>query len=345
MKTLSFVCGVLLLIMLVSCEKNSDKNPFKDQGEIERKRSLLARYDTAKKIAKYHSDALRYTYGQLEKSQELRSKGNLRALSAFNLDRIVGESVVSFFKQDSILLNMDNFRSFKIPDIQDAKSASSLRTSDLLDCNANLKSIMSFLFKTTDQISHTTTGEKIIDLFNQAILSDEFAFFSEEEQNQLLIMFSIFIDSAQYWDAHLVDWCNLFNPQIENAAYVNLRIGGDSEISTNSSDELETEIRWFDEFKELVLCDVIGAAQPFSTAEVGAVVGSAVGGGIAGLGGGLVGAGLGAVGGATGAGITIVVSHAASASASRAGSTCVYSVVPKNKLPLFPQNVTIFLEI
>lgn len=80
-----------------------------------------------------------------------------------------------------------------------------------------LNRLLGYFDKIVDQVTDISSIESII---LTSIKSEEFASFSEEEQNALLMMLAVYQDSANYWEENFDEWKELLG---ENEANGDLR--------------------------------------------------------------------------------------------------------------------------
>ena len=171
--------------------------------------------------------------------------------------------------------------------------------------NQEIPESMIFLGNIMEIIKDQKSIESMELIIEQEFASAKFASFSETEQNEVLLMLAVFLDSMGYWSDNLADWLNMSNTN-------NFR----SQI-----DDIYIDLTNEDNWKTFVItavCDMIGgntggAAGAISTGTVGAI-GGAIGGLFAGGIGAGPGAMVGGVGGAVGGGFVGFVAGAINAS-------------------------------
>ena len=266
MKNIKFITSVFIVIIFVyfcSCS-NTDveqKLPDDDIPTL----SLQERYQSCKDLSKLHSDGLDAAYSALLADSRTGSSSRLRSVSngSNNIEeiaKIAGASITEFLSQEQAQATITDFnRKVKL---QQPSGTNLLKSSgDKMD-NSN---VLSLFDNTVGSLTEFSAVEQSIE---ETMYSDEFTALSEEEQNQLLLIFALFDDSSEYWTENSDNWNALF-------AGGNGQSGFEPIVTVSNS---------------IVKADAIGGG-------VGAI-GGAIGGGIAGAIGGVFFGGAGAIPGA-----------------------------------------------
>jgi hypothetical protein len=167
--------------------------------------SVADRFATCKEAAVYHSQGLDFAYNQFktmnkgERVRMFRNTSNQEKLAFIN------SSVREFMSQEKIVskvsvlnkrINLENYE-------REALNQKILRSSGDIELSPAILKLCSFFDSVVDKVTDISAIKPAIE---SAIRSEEFASFSEEEQNELLMMLAVYEDSSKYWEENIGDW-------------------------------------------------------------------------------------------------------------------------------------------
>jgi hypothetical protein len=281
-KMISIIVLLSLILGYTTCSNDNEMVPANtdENGVL----SIEERYAITKEIATYHSEGLNFAYNKLKEIREIEKLSSsevfLRDESKEDQLALIN-AVVNEFMSQELVSNLSKFDS----KIKFINAENTIQENAFRSDNENEEKIIK-IFSFFDNIVNTITDLSLLELTIQnAINSEEFASFSEIEQNELLAMFAVFEDSANYWSKNSGKWDELLEG--EN----NLR----TDIPKNPN-------------KLIVEADAIGYfAGSIGGAITGGIIGAITGsiaGGAGALPGGIIGWAAGAIGGGIGAAVT-----------------------------------------
>jgi hypothetical protein len=196
-KCFDIIVLLFVVIMFNACSNEESTSP---QYSLDQELSIAERFSICKEIAIYHSEGLKFAYDKLKNIQkdQLYSSEHFFYSATQEEKKIVINSIVKeFMSQKQITDNLSKFdNKFQLRRTNDITSNMGLRS--------NIQSkALTFFDNSVENVTSQTLVEPIIET---AIDSKEFASFSEIEQNEVLFMFAIFMDSSEYWGDNLENW-------------------------------------------------------------------------------------------------------------------------------------------
>lgn len=283
MKKLLFIASLFCSILFFSACSNEETDQIQANSDPV-SLSIIERFAICKEVAVYHSKGLEFAYNKIKSSTDEKTLPALRNVTRQGKMELINGIVTDFISNEPIRTNLLKYDCNINLNNRNAINTqnSILRSGDSQD----VPRIFTFFDHIVD-VDKATNTASIQSLIESAINSEEFESFSEEEQNELLLMFAIFEDSSNYWTAHLNRWNNLVNRKNDNTTL--LRSG-----ETVLADDI----------------DIINDASIWKADAIGAIaggVGGAIGGAIAGAFAGGVGAGPGAIAGGVGGAVSCAI--------------------------------------
>jgi hypothetical protein len=238
------------------------------------------RFEMAKKLAVFHSDGLKYAFEKLSYIQMEHSQTNY-------LQNISREERITLFS--NIATNYLNQNSVAISEYADIFKLSDEFNSKLVDYYDKIMLNILYEFK-----NHMSV-EKVETAFENILKSNDFASFSETEQNRIILSFAIFLDSFHYWNYNYAKWNQAFGGEkviIEDGPIIPVGTDG-FRIPT-----------WVGRIIYIALTDSREGTLGIVAGAAGGAAGGAVVGALAGAGAGAgPGAGIGAIGGGVSGGV------------------------------------------
>jgi hypothetical protein len=267
-----FVFGFIstVLLMFISCTQEESVNFQSNTGKDT---SIAERFAICKEIAIYHSEGLKFIYDKLY-SNVNQGERNTTTHSI----------VAEFMSQEHIKAGLSKYGGkLNLEEINAANPTVSFRGGGLTQTTP-----ISILENTVKNIESIAEIEPRIEA---AFSTKEFLSLPEAEQNQLLLMFAVYMDSFNYWNENILDWVD----------------PDDHDLHPSRSWKA-----WAVFIGAVALADAKGGTISGAAGAAGGAAGGAVTGAIAGG----IGAGAGAAGGAVGGGVAGGVSGAITASIS-----------------------------
>ncbi|MDR2087531.1 MAG: hypothetical protein LBP72_10235 [Dysgonamonadaceae bacterium] len=184
--------------------------------------SIKEKFAICKDAATYHSAGLDFAYNQFRK---IREKENLRSsknvftqLSKEEKLDLINASVTEFLSQEKIISNLTEYdNKIRLTKAEKFRSdTNGFRSGNRLELTPDEINLLSFFDQIVDAITDISEVESVIE---SAIQSEEFAFFTENEQNELLLMFATYEDSSKYWEENMANWLELFNGEESNVSF------------------------------------------------------------------------------------------------------------------------------
>ena len=292
------VSGLMFLNLLLlsiyafnSCQSNQEEDKF-----VQADQSIQERFAISKEIASYHSDGLKFVYNQLKLQKNiLQTSGDVK-------DEFIRNATAEYMSQEKVHSRMAQFEN----QIRLEELKISLRSD-----NQEIPESLIFLDNILENVKDQKSIESIESIIEQAFASAEFASFSETEQNEILLMFAVFLDSMGYWSENLADWLNMSNTN-------NFR---SQQLNETDIEAMSAENKW-KMYVFTAVCDMIGGNNGGTVGSIAGGLGGAAGGAVGGL---FVG-GVGAVPGAIAGGVGGIVAGGVSgfiAGAISGSSGCV----------------------
>ena len=280
--TFGIMSLTLLFVGIKSCQSNEEGkfNPMD--------KSIQARFAICKDIAAYHSGGLEFVYNQL------KGQKNIQRISGDVEHTFIKNAIIEYMSQEKVRSRMEQFEN------QICLETKSILRSD----NQEIPEYVVFIINILENILEQDAIESAKSVIYQALASSTFGSFSETEQNEILLLFAIFIDSVDYWSENLAYW-----DAIDEETDI-LRSGGEEETYLGGGEQtVGLDIK---RLLVIGVCDVQGAANQgywdaFKYGLGGAAVGL-LGGTLATVG---MGAATGAIGGYVAGGIQGAVDYSA----------------------------------
>jgi len=205
------ILGVSLLFIATLFIVYSCSNEINDstKGDDEQRvLSITERYSICKTVAIYHSEGLDFAFNKIKKAREEQgSRGTISFLRSSSDDdklSIVNDIVTEFMTQEQISQNIAKFDSFL--NLERTKSIDEV---SLRSAEEEKASVISFFENVVSEASAKGSSENLEAYIENVINTSEFASFSEIEQNELLLMFAIYIDSSNYWSKNIIEWSRI----------------------------------------------------------------------------------------------------------------------------------------
>jgi|GEM_PF-3095703 len=304
-------CSVFYFVLiLIGTYFSSCSDSEQDLYSNERAITIEERYQLSKDFAELHSKGLDFVYQDLYKHN---TNSNLLRASESDYAELMGVSLAEFLSQEQAIATISDFNQ----KMNFREKSMALRSSD---DNQDILEVLSFFDQAVDNIDNFLSPEFEI---YQIIGSPEFAALSEVEQNQLLVLFAIFDDSANYWEESIEGWNDLFNDENNVATRSVGTIPNSVQVSAN---------------RTIAKADAIGGL----SGAIGGGISGAIGGAFAGpkgaLAGGIGGFIGGGVGGAISASLTMYLMQSSSSTSSQ-----LFISMPNGSLEAVPNGQIIQL--
>jgi len=206
-----------LLVVGFICVFNSCQSNYEEDKPLQADKSILERFAIAKEIANYHSEGLKFVYNQLKGQKSILQMG--RDVK----NEFIQQSVAEYMSEEKIQSRISQFENQICLEKQDVFFRSG---------NQEPPETLIFFISVMENITDENAIEPIIE---QALASDKFNSFSEAEQNEVLLMLAVFMDSVDYWSENLEDWNDLKN------VTSNFRSG---EVTNAGGGEIVEDVRW-----------------------------------------------------------------------------------------------------
>jgi hypothetical protein len=275
--------------------------------------SLADRFSACREAASYHSAGLDFVY---DKFKEMKNPREI-FLNISNKERLtlIGSISEKFVSQSRVASRLSAIDTRVDLLAVEKITSPSVKSSESPVFSSSIIKICNYFDKVINGISILSEVQYAI---VQGVQSQEFASFSTDEQNTLLLMFAIYEDSSTYWAEDLGNWEILLNDDIAVKS---------NNVTTPAEEEVIMEISFWRKVLAIAHQDAIGGLVGAVTGGIyGAMTGAGVGTAAA-----VVGAAPGALGGAAAGAVAGGISGAVGYSVEAVLTSCsvIESVDPQ----------------
>ncbi|MDR1654245.1 MAG: hypothetical protein LBS01_11500 [Prevotellaceae bacterium] len=202
-KSIFSIFAMVLATVFTSCEKNEN---FSRQNTSQT--TLMERFEVAQKAAGFHSGVLSAVFDTIQELKRTKGVDFVRQSFLYEQEGEILDRVFAVYFGESVAQELCQFNSFPLVNNLPKEDRGKVLIKSVEANTSEIAHLTDFYSSTvSDCMDLDANRRNIISAINSQEIASAF---SEEEQNTLLLMFAVFIDSYNYWTENINEWDGLF---------------------------------------------------------------------------------------------------------------------------------------